>query len=46
MQELYIIYTETHENKLGTYTALKYGFPTAKASFLIDLKLTWIQIFS
>lgn len=31
MQELYIIYTETHENKLGTDTALKYVFPTAKA---------------
>lgn len=31
MQELYIIYTETHENKPGTYTALKYVFPIAEA---------------
>lgn len=30
MQELYIIYTETHENMLGTYTALKYVFPSAE----------------
>lgn len=30
MQELYIINTERHENLLGTYTALKYVFPSAE----------------
>lgn len=49
MQELYIIYSETNENKPGTYTALKYVFPIAEAvagKFPNRLKLTWIQIFS